>query len=623
MNINGAYSVDGLYTVTGVYKDLPQNSSYKFQLISPYIVFENKNEWIKPWDNNLTETLVELNPSANPDAVNKKLAGYLTSKKGTPSAQCLLLSMNDWHLRDHFTDGKQDGGNIKYVKLFSLIATIILMIACINFMNLSTALSERRAREVGVRKVMGAGRGSLITQFFGEAIVMSFAAVILAGIMIYLLMPSYSQLVKKPLESGLFNMFHLVCLLGVGLATGLIAGSYPAFYLSSFNPIKVLKGIKIKTDAGVVFIRRGLVIGQFAISIILIICTTIIYQQIQHIKQRDLGYNKDNVIYMDLQGNVKNHFKEVRNELLATGYIENAAMSLHDPLHIYSFTSSFSWPGKDPNSKPSIYSNMVSPEFVSLMHMKILEGRDFYPAPGADSGHIFINQSMAKLMGKDGRPGGVVNNGSYKFLVVGIMNDVVYNDVYASGSPLILGCGSRGATTLTIRIKPNVDLSEALAKTEAVFKVNNPGYPFEFKFLDEEFDQLFSTETLIGKLAGIFSVLAIFISCLGLFGLAAYTAEHRRKEIGIRKVLGASTQGLAALLSKEFLKLVALSCLLAFPISWWAMHNWLQDYQYRTTIHWWIFAIAGIVSLTIALITVSFQAIKVAIRNPITSLRSE
>ncbi len=623
MNINGAYSVDGLYTITGVYKDFPQNSSYRFQWMSPYVVFENKNEWIKPWDNNLTETLVELNPSADPAAVNQKLAGYLTSKKGTPSAQCLLLSMNDWHLRDHFTDGKQDGGNIKYVKLFSLIATIILLIACINFMNLSTALSEHRAREVGVRKVMGAGRGSLITQFFGEAIVMSFAAVILAGIMIYLLMPSYSQLVKKPLETGLFSILHLGCLLSVGLMTGLIAGSYPAFYLSSFNPIKVLKGIKIKTDAGVVFIRRGLVIGQFAISIILIICTTIIYQQIQHIKQRDLGYNKDNVLYMDLQGNVKNHFREVRDELLATGYVENAAMSLHDPLHIYSFTSSFSWSGKDPNSKPSVYSNMVSPEFVSLMHMKIMEGRDFYPTPGADSGHVIINQSMARLMGKEGRPGSIISNGSNKFLVVGIMNDIVYNDVYASGSPLILGCNAKGATTLTIRIKPNVDLAEALAKTEAVFKVNNPGYPFEFKFLDEEFDRLFSTETLIGKLAGIFSVLAIFISCLGLFGLAAYTAEHRRKEIGIRKVLGASTQGLAALLSKEFLKLVALSCIMAFPISWWAMHNWLQDYQYRTTIHWWIFAIAGIVSLTIALITVSFQAIKVAIRNPVKSLRSE
>jgi ABC-type antimicrobial peptide transport system permease subunit len=617
------YSVDGVYTVTGVYKDLPQNSSYKFQWLSPYIAFENKNDWMKPWDNNLTETLVELSPTADPEAINKKLEHYLTGKKGIASASCLLFSMNDWHLRDHFTDGKPDGGNIKYVKLFSLIATIILLIACINFMNLSTALSEKRAREVGVRKVMGAGRGRLVTQFFGESLMMAFLAIIVAVGIIYLALPMYSLLVKKSLESRLFTIPHLGFLVGTGLITGLVAGSYPAFYLSSFNPVSVLKGTKLKMSFSAIFIRRGLVISQFSISIILIICTTVIYQQVQHIKQRDLGYSKDNIIFMDLQENIKSHFSNVRGQLMATGLIENAAMSLHDPLHIYSYTDKFSWQGKDPNSKMSIYSNMVSPEFLSLMHMKIMEGRDFYPTPGADSGHIIINESMARLMGKEGKPGAIVTNGTYQFQVVGIIKDVVYNDVYASGTPLLMGSGARGATVLTIRIKPNVNMADALAKIEAIFKVNNPGYPFEFKFLDEEFDQLFSTETLIGKLAGIFSVLAIFISCLGLFGLAAYTAEHRRKEIGIRKVLGASAEGLAGLLSKEFMRLVALSCLIAFPLSWWAMHNWLQDYQYRTTIHWWIFILAGIVSLSIALVTVSFQAIKVAVANPITSLRAE
>jgi putative ABC transport system permease protein len=617
------YSVDGLYTVTGVYKDLPQNSSYKFQWLSPYVAFENKNDWMKPWDNNLTETLVELSTTADPEAINKKLEGYLTNKKGTPSSPCLLFSMNDWHLRDHFTDGKPDGGNIKYVKLFSLIATIILLIACINFMNLSTALSEKRAREVGVRKVMGAGRSRLITQFFGESLMMAFVAVVFAVGIIYLALPTYSQLVKKSFESGLFSIPHLGFLVLVGLITGLVAGSYPAFYLSSFNPVSVLKGTKLKMSFSSIFIRRGLVISQFAISIMLIICTIVIYQQVQHIKKRDLGYSKDNIIFMDLQENIKSHFSNVRDQLVATGLIENAAMSLHDPLHVYSYTDKFSWAGKDPNNKISIYSNMVSPEFISLMHMKILEGRNFYQQPGADSGHIIINESMARMMGKEGKPGAIVTNGSYKFQVVGIMKDIVYNDVYASGTPLLLGLGARGATVLTIRIKPNADLADALAKTEAIFKANNPGYPFEFKFLDEEFDQLFTTETLIGKLAGIFSVLAIFISCLGLFGLAAYTAEHRRKEIGIRKVLGASTEGLAGLLSKEFMRLVAISCLIAFPLSWWAMHNWLQDYQYRTTIHWWIFILAGAGSLAIAMVTVSFQAIKVAIANPVKSLRAE
>ena len=623
MNANQGYSVDGLYTVTGVYKDFPQNSSYNFQWISPYIVFENKNDWMKPWDNNLTETLVELNASVDPETINKKLAGYLTAKTGTPSAPCILFSMNDWNLRSQFTDGKPDGGNIKYVKLFSLIAIIILIIACINFMNLSTAQSEKRAREVGVRKVMGAGKSKLIIQFIGESLFLSFMSVILAVTIVYLVLPTYGNMVRKPLEINLFKISHLVWLLSVGLVTGLIAGSYPAFYLSSFNPIKVLKGIKIKTGVGVIFIRKGLVISQFAVSIILIICTTIIYQQIQHIKNRDLGYDKDRLIVMDLQGDVKKHFSSVQAQLMATGLIENAAMSLHDPLHIYSYTDGFTWPGKDLNNKVSVHSNSVSPGYLSVLHMKIIEGRDFYQTPGADSNRVIINESMQKLMGKEGKPGGLISINSTNLQIAGIVKDVVYNDVYAASSPLILFCNPKSATVLTIRIKTDADLTETLAKTEDVFKIINPGYPFEYKFLDEEFNQLFTTEMLIGNLAGIFSVLAIFISCLGLFGLSAYTAEQRRKEIGIRKVLGASAHGLAGLLSKEFLKLVALSCILAFPISWWAMHNWLQDYQYRTTIHWWIFAIAGIVSLTIALVTVSFQAIKTAITNPINSLRSE
>jgi putative ABC transport system permease protein len=623
MNANQGFSVDGLYTVTGVYKDFPQNSSYKFQWISPYVVFENKNDWMKPWDNNLTETLVELNPAVDAETINKKLAGYIAAKTGTPSASCILFSMNDWNLRSQFTDGKPDGGNIKYVKLFSLIAVIILIIACINFMNLSTAQSEKRAREVGVRKVMGAGKNRLIVQFIGESLLMSFMAVILAIAIVYLVLPMYSTLVKKTLGINLFNISHLGWLLTVSLVTGLMAGSYPAFYLSSFNPIKVLKGIKIKTGGGVIFIRKGLVISQFAVSIVLIICTTIIYQQIQHIKNRDLGYEKDRLIMMDLQGDVKAHFGSVLSQLKATGLIEDAAMSLHDPLHINSYTSDFTWPGKDVNNKVTIHSNQVSPEYLSVLHMKIMEGRDFYQTPGADSNRVIINESLKKLMGKEGKPGGLISINSTNLQIAGIVKDVVYNDIYAASSPLILFCHPKNANVLTIRIKPDVDLSEALSKTEAIFKTNNPSYPFEYKFLDEEFNQLFSTETLIGNLAGIFSVLAIFISCLGLFGLSAYTAEQRRKEIGIRKVLGASTEGLAGLLSKEFLKLVALSCILAFPISWWAMNNWLQDYQYRTTIHWWIFAIAGIVSLTIALITVSFQAIKVAITNPINSLRSE
>jgi putative ABC transport system permease protein len=622
MNIKGAYSVDGLYTVTGVFKDLPANCYYHFQWLSPYTTWEDANTWLKPWGNNLTETIVELAPTANPSAINKKLTNYLSTKVTGATNHCFLFSMNDWHLRSNFVNGVQDGGSIKYVKLFSIIALIILLIACINFMNLATARSEKRAKEVGVLKVMGARKKELIGKFITESLLMSFMAVLLAVGLLYALIPFYNELVEKQLSLNLFNLLHLGCLLAIGLIAGLVAGSYPAFYLSSFNPVKVLKGIKVKSSAGAIFIRKGLVITQFTASVILIISTIIVYRQVQHIKERDLGYSKDNLIYMDLQGNMKDHFGEIKNSLIATGYVENAATSLHDALHVYSYGDGFSWEGKDPNAKLPIHSNVVSSEYLSTMHMQLDKGRDFYTGH-MDSTNIIINESMAKLMGKEGKLGSIITAGTYKLTITGIIKDFIYNDVYGKGAPLVLFNGGYSATVMAVRFKPNVNLSQALQKTEKVMKSANPGFPFEYRFADKDFDAMFSAETLIGKLAGVFAMLAIFISCLGLFGLASYTAERRTKEIGIRKVLGASVTGLTGLMAKEFLQLVTVSCLIAFPVAWWFMNNWLQDYQYRTTIHWWMFALAGLSALLIALITVSFQAIKAAIANPVKSLRSE
>jgi putative ABC transport system permease protein len=622
-NAKQAYSVDGLFTITGVFKDFPENSSYRFQWICNYEVFENKNEWIKPWTNNLTQTLVELDKSANLQSINKRLAGFLATKIAGREAKCFLFSMNDWNLRNHFTDGKPDGGNIKYVQLFSLIAGIILIIACINFMNLATARSEQRAREVGVRKVMGAAKGMLITQFIVEALMLSFLSLLIAIVILYWTIPAYNIMVKKELHLDFFRPVHMIFLVGIGLITGLFAGSYPAFYLSSFSPIGVLKGIKIKTGFAVNYIRRGLVIIQFTISIVLIICTLIIYQQIQHIKERDLGYNKENLITMDAQGSMRDHFSLIKNQLIGSGFVENAALSLHDPLHVYSYSSGWSWQGKDPNNHIDIHSNLVTPEYLSTMHMELLKGRDFYTIPKVDSDNVIINESMAKLMGNQGKLGSEIVFSSTPLHVVGVVKDFIFNDMYGSSAPLILLCNPSAVTVMTIRLKPNVDLKEALTKTETVFKANNPGFPFEFRFVDEEFNKLFATETLIGKLAGVFAVLAIFISCLGLFGLAAYTAERRTKEIGIRKALGASSIGLAGLLSGEFIRLVIISCLIAFPIAWWAMNGWLRDYQYRISIHWWVFGIAAFGSLAIALITVSFQSIKAALANPVQSLRIE
>jgi ABC-type antimicrobial peptide transport system permease subunit len=517
-----------------------------------------------------------------------------------------------------------DGGRIVYVRLFSFIASIILLIACINFMNLSTARSEQRAKEVGVRKVMGAGKGKLIGQFISEAVIMSFISVLLAVGLIYFALPSFNNMVQKELSVDILQSTHLIYLLSIGVITGVLAGSYPAFYLSSFNPIAVLKNIKIKSASGSGFIRQSLVVVQFSASIVLIIGTVIIYQQIQHVKNRNLGYEKSNLTYVYLQGDQADHFSVVYNDLKQSGVVEDAAISDYMALEVGSNTDNYSWEGKDASKNPLISWQNVSAQFVSTLGMKLVAGRDFNTNSAADSTNVIINETFAKQMGKEGRVGGIIRDGGKKaFQIVGILKDYLYNDVYASAAPLLLYNHPSGTSILTIRFKAGIDMQDALAKAGTIVKRDFPGAPFEYKFVDDDFNQLFKTETLTGKLAGVFASLAIFISCLGLFGLAAYTAERRIKEIGIRKVLGASVSGLAGLLSKDFLKLVGIACIIAFPLAFYATHKWLQSYQYRIEINWVVFVAAGLGAMLIALTTVSFQAIKAALTNPVKSLRSE
>lgn len=612
------------FTVTGVFADLPKNSTFVFQWLVPLQNIEHLKPWMQDWGANWARTYVELEPSADVNAINKKLANYIGTKKSGNTTFSFLFNMNEWNLRDKFTDGKMDGGRIEYVRLFAAIALIILIIACINFMNLSTARSEKRAKEVGVRKVMGAGKGKLIAQFMGEAVIMAFIAVVVAVGMIYIALPWFNNLVQKELTIDLLQPLHLIYLLAISLVTGLLAGSYPAFYLSSFNPVSVLKNIKLPSAAGAGFIRQSLVVIQFSVSIVLIIGTVIIYQQIQHLKTRDLGYNKNNLIYIDTKGKLSDHFAAVNNELKQSGVVADASLSEYPVLQIWSNSDNYSWEGKDAAKNPLITFENVSPQFVSTMNMKLIAGRDFYSNTTIDSNNVIINEAFAKQMGKEGHVGAIIREGGTKMLrVTGIIKDFLYNDMYIKGAPLLLYNHPQGTNFLTIRFKQGVSLQDALAKTEKIYKRCNPGYPFEYKFVDTDFDQLFKTETLTGKLAGVFASLAIVISCLGLFGLAAYTAERRIKEIGIRKVLGASVAGLTSLLSRDFLKLVGISCLIAFPVAWYATNNWLQNYQYRINVQWWVFAIAGGMAILIALTTVSFQAVKAALSNPVKSLRSE
>lgn len=622
------------YVVGGVIKDIPENCNFHFvEWIAPFENFFSENQWLSQWGNNGIQTYAELEPEANLSIINKKMYGFIESKMKEAIAKPFLLSANDWRLRSNFEDGKQSGGRIKTVNLFSVIAWIILVLACINFMNLSTARSEKRAKEVGVRKVMGSGKGKLISQFIAEALLMSFISVLLAVIITALVLPAFNSLVEKHLTLNLFSPIHLAALLAIGLICGLIAGSYPAFYLSSFNPVTVLKGLKLNTG-GAASVRKGLVVSQFVISVGLIICTIIIYQQVMHTKDRELGINKNNLIYMNQQliavnrqGNLGVQFETVKNELLATGVVENAALSNNSAFQVGSNSGDFAWPGKDPNKTLLIGMEWVTPEYISTMGMKLLAGRDFYQSGKADSSNIVINETFAKIISKkpEDAVGKLITNGDDKLMVVGVIKDFVYNYVYGAVDPVIIFNDPDALHTfnLMVRFKPGTDYTQDIAKTKAVIKKINPSYPFEYSFVDEEFAKLFKGETLIGTLAALFAGLAIFISCLGLFGLAAYTAERRIREIGIRKVLGASVQSLTSLLSKDFLKLVLISCVIAFPLAWYFMNKWLQDYEYRVSISWWMFVLPAAVAVLIAVVTVSFQAIKAALANPVKSLRTE
>jgi predicted permease len=615
------------YMISGVMKDLPENSSIQFDWLAPFKVYLERNDWLQQWGNNGIQTFVELDQKTSVGAINKKLDGYIKSKDTSAIARPFLLSMNDWRLRSKFEEGKQTGGRIQFVRMFSIIAWIILLIGCINFMNLATARSEKRAREVGVRKVMGAGKKNLIAQFIGEAIVMSFLSVIIAIIIMYLVLPVFNTVVVKHLTIGLNQPSHVFSLLAIGLICGLVAGSYPAIYLSSFNPIRVFKGLAIKGSAPVI-IRKGLVVLQFTISIALIIGTIIIYQQIQHIKNRELGYNKNNLIQTGLRGSMDKNFRVIKQDLLASGYVENAALSNLNQLYMGSSTNDFRWDGKDPAKKILVTQDYITPEYISTTGIKIKQGRDFHPLAANDSLSVIINETLANMIGKD--PVGKIlyrdtsATGAIPYTIVGVTKDFVFGDMYAKADPLVFMCYPVDRFGyMYIRTKPESNTEKAVARIETIIKNNNPGYPFDYVFVDDEFNRQFKSEMLIGKLSRVFALLAIIISCLGLFGLAAYTAERRTKEIGIRKVLGASVTGITSLLSKDFLRLVFISAIIAFPLSWWFMHKWLQNYAYRVTIGWWVFVLAGLLALIIALVTISFQSIRAAFANPVKSLRTE
>jgi putative ABC transport system permease protein len=614
------------YIISGVVKDLPKNSSVQFDWLRSFEEFERKNDWLRDWKNDVVMTYVQLAPAASLANVNKVLYDFAKIKSGNAEVitRNLLYPMERWRLYNNFDkDGNEQPGRMKYISLFSIIAWVVLLIACINFMNLATARSEKRAKEVGIRKVVGASKTSLIARFLGESVILATLSALLAIAFTTLSIGIFNSLVEKQLVVDLLNPIHLIFLVSIVLACGLLSGSYPAFYLSSFNPLSTLKGAKQKAGAAG-FVRRGLVVMQYAASITLIVCTIIIFQQIQHAKGRDLGFERSQVLILPLQGKMNTHMEAIKEQLIATGSVDNIGLSSGSVLDVGVSTWSMDWPGKAPDKQTTVFYLWADEGFISTMGMELLDGRTFKPRMLGDSTSIIINEAFAKPIRPDGKVAGQkVYWDKEPFTVVGVIKDYVYNNVYSPAGPVFFRPFTLNGGSMNIKLKAGTDFPKALAKIEQVIKTNNPGYPFEYQFLDDQFNNKFNSEMLIQKLAAIFAVMSIIISCFGLFGLAAFTAERRTKEMGIRKVLGASISSLVGLLNREFVVLVLVSCAVAFPIAWWMMSNWLDNYQYHTNMHWWIFALAGGGALTIALLTVSSHAIKAALVSPTKNLQAE
>lgn len=613
------------FTVTGILKDLPNNTRFKFEYLLPwdYLVRTGGDDSI--WGNNSTRNYVLLKENASLAAANAKMKVLKPryDKDEDPKWEMFLYPASRWRLYSSFTNGVEDGGLIEFVRLFGIIALFILLIACINFMNLSTARSEKRAKEVGIRKVVGAQKRSLVAQFIGESILLSFIAAIFAIIIVQLALPAFGQLTDKKLFIDYTDPMFWLGSIGFVLFTGLIAGSYPAFFLSSFNPSKVLKGT-FKATSTLITPRKLLVVLQFTFAIILIICTAIVKQQIDHARNRESGYERDNLVYHFLTGELEKKSELVKNELLSTGVAKSVTKTSAPITQSWSDSWGFQWEGKDPNDKTDFDRYCADENVTGTMGLTLVKGRDFnlkeFPT---DSAGMIINESAARVINFKDPLGQIIKDGDKKYHIIGVIKDFILQSPYYPTKPMLITGAQGWFNVIHFKLNGANKTADNLKKAEAIFKKYNPEYPFEYKFIDEEYAEKFKAEERTGTLAALFAGLTIFISCLGLFGLATYMAENRIKEIGVRKVLGASVTGITALLSKDFLKLVMISFLIASPVAWWMMYQWLQDYPYHVSIHWQVFAFAGLLSLLISVITVSYQSIKAAVANPVKSLRTE
>ncbi|HWK07930.1 MAG TPA: ABC transporter permease [Puia sp.] len=613
--------------VTAVF-EMPENSSDKFEFLLNWQNFLDENGWAKDITNSGPKTYVMLRKDANAALVDKKLTNFLFpynkdwKKAGNFYTELGLQPFRQKYLYGSFTDGRIDGGRIEYVRLFSIVAIFILVIACINFMNLTTARSIKRAKEIGVRKVVGALRSSLIRQFIGESLLLTTIAVAISLFLLTSILPVFNIITQKQIALPFNQLSFWVKLLWITLVTGLIAGSYPALFLSSFKPVKVLKG-SLRLGQGVTLFRKGLVVFQFVLSVVLIISTIIISRQVNFIQTQNLGYDRENLVYIPLDGELAGKYTILKDEASRMPGIKMITRMADAPTNIQNGTSGVIWEGKDPNNKTQFTETGVGYDFVPAMKLRLLQGRDYSRSFATDSVGYLVNESALQIIGYKDPIGKPLTFWRKKGTIIGVVKDFHFASLHEPIKPLVIHLAEKDDYgTALIRTMPG-QTKEALSSLQKLCKQLNPNFTFSYSFSDEEYRQLYNNEQVIGNLSNAFATLAILISCLGLLGLAMFTAEQRVKEIGIRKVLGASIGSLFALLSTEFVSLVCIAFVIASPIAWFAMHKWLQNYAYHAPIEWWMFVLAGLAALVITLLTISFQAAKAATTNPVKSLRAE
>ena len=614
------------FLVKGVLKDLPSNTRFDFEYLLPWSYLIKLGWNNDSWLSNNVSSFVMLKPDADPTAFNAKIKDFTRRHANNPDVWTHFLHpLSKWHLYSEFENGKPSGGRITTVRLFGIIAAFILLIACINFMNLSTARSQKRAKEVGIRKVAGAGKGMLIRQFITESFIIACISGIIALLTVQFVLPVFNELIGTEVFIPYNNLsFWIYSLAFIGF-TSLLAGSYPAFYLASFKPAGIFQG-KFKKPKALFSPRKVLVVLQFTFAIILIISTIVVRNQIRFAQDRNTGYSRNNLIHVEFAGDIERNYALIKQDLIKAGIAFSVTKTMTTITQRGSNSWGLRWQGRSPDFSETIAVFSADADLIKTAGLQLIAGRDIdinkYPA---DSFAVMLNETAVRTMGFKDPIGQIITQPASKISwhVVGVVKDYVLNSPYEKAPPLVIQGPASWFSTMHIKFNPGRSTSANLARAEQIFKTYNPSYPFDYKFVDEEYQKNFDSEQRTKSLAGMFASLAILISCLGLFGLSAYMAEIRVKEIGVRKTLGASSLSIAKLLSIDFIKLVLVSIIIASPIAWYAMNRWLQDYSYHINISWSIFLASGILAILIALITISFQSIKAAVANPVKNLRTE